>query len=194
MKKRGPTFSLLSPFLRRWHPFFFDSAATILPLSAKKDSPTAATAATRRFLGFEVIRSAAEAGRSVAAAAAAATAGRRVCRAISERQVGDSSVPSQRPLCVPCPRLGLESDSRDRARSNLSFVEEKGDENPRQREEGGETTRGGVVSRSGTDESFVSESGDDDFFFSFFRRIFCPHIFFLTSRGDFVSRRFRLSR
>lgn len=63
----------------------FDSAAIILPLSAEKDSPTTATAATRRFRGLEVIRSAAEEGRSAAAAAAAATAGRRVCRAIFRR-------------------------------------------------------------------------------------------------------------
>jgi hypothetical protein len=58
---------------------FFQRLASSLALSSSTNSPTAA--ATRRFRGLEVIRSAAEA--AAAAAAAAPAAGRRDCRAIS---------------------------------------------------------------------------------------------------------------
>lgn len=59
---------------------FFQRLASSLALSSSTNSPTAA--ATRRFRGLEVIRSAAEAA-AAAAAAAAPAAGRRDCRAIS---------------------------------------------------------------------------------------------------------------
>lgn len=95
-------------------------------------SPTAATAATRRFRGLEVIRSAAEAGRSVAAAAAAAAAtagaaaGRRVCRAMDPLVcVFLATRASLRPVLS----LGLESNSSDQAKQeDLSYAREREEE------------------------------------------------------------------
>ena len=100
--------------------------------SPKIHSPAAATAATRRFLGLDVIRSAAEAGKSPAAAAAAAAtaaAGRR------ERAIGAdvSAVPlaAGGPYscvrCLPCSPASNRAQAIKRGRT-ISRIRGKGEE------------------------------------------------------------------
>ena len=124
--------------------FFF--APRFLPCSLPSaNSPTAA--ATRRFRGLEVIRSAAEA--AAAAAAAAPTAGRRDCRAISSSRevetlfflLAREGSPAFERLSLLVSTFSAHDKQQQGRRARPAGVQEKEENGATREEQGGDGSR-----------------------------------------------------